>query len=107
MNPEADRYNEGKPALSFNALSVPVNEGEALVWQAGAQKYERANWLKGVPYTQAADSLLRHLTAFLNGEDDDAETGLPHVDHVVCCAKILAHSRHTRPDLDDRSVARG
>jgi hypothetical protein len=96
------RFNEGKPQLSFAVLGREVLAGEAAVWERGAKKYARGNWLKGMSWTQSADSLLRHLSAFLNGEDNDPETGLPHVDHIVCCAKILSNSVHTRPELDDR-----
>ena len=96
------RKNEGKPKLSFTLLGREVAAGEAAVWQWGAVKYARGNWLKGMSWTQSADSLLRHVTALLNGEDLDPETGLPHVDHIVCSAKILSNSYHTRKDLDDR-----
>ena len=92
-----------KPPLSFVLLSKEVAEGEARVWQMGAKKYARGQWLKGMYWTTAADSLTRHLVAFLNGEDLDPESGLPHVDHIVTSAKILAHSVHTRKDLDDRN----
>ena len=96
------RHNAGKPQLSFTVLGREVAAGEAAVWAWGAAKYARGNWLKGMSWTGSADSLLRHLTALLNGEDLDPETGLPHVDHIVCSAKILSNSYHTRPDLDDR-----
>ena len=96
------RHNEGKPQLSFIVLGREVAAGEAAVWAWGAAKYARGNWLKGMSWTQSADSLLRHVTALLNGEDLDPETGLPHADHLVCSAKILSNSYHTRPDLDDR-----
>lgn len=104
MSDKCERHNSGKPQLSYNLLGREVSEGEASVWEFGATKYKRGNWLKGAPFTQAVDSLLRHATKFLNGEDLDGETGLPHVDHIVCCAKILSNSYHTRRDLDDRGA---
>lgn len=104
MKDKCERKNEGKPKLSYCDLGREVIEGEARVWEFGSKKYARGNWLKGAPYTESADSLRRHLIAFLNGEDLDKETGLPHVDHIVCCAKILSNAFHTRTDLDDRAV---
>lgn len=107
----ASRDNGGKPKLSYNSLGLEVQEGEARVWEAGAKKYARGNWLKGTKWSEAADSLRRHLDKFLAGMDLDVDekgeasegyTGLPHVDHIVCCAKILSNSYHTRKDLDDR-----
>ena len=100
-----DRFNTGKPKLSFCNLGKEVLAGEAAVWESGAKKYSRGNWLKGMPYTEAADSLIRHTLAFLNGEDIDPESGLPHVDHMVCSAKIVSNSFHTRPDLDNRETS--
>lgn len=97
---KAARHNTGKPKLSFTLLGSIA--GEAAVWEFGARKYARGNWLNGVAYTEAADSLLRHIHEFLSREDMDVESGLPHVDHIVCCAKILSHSYHRRKDLDDR-----
>lgn len=107
-----ERHNEGKAQLSYNLLSKKAQEGEARVWMHGGKKYARGNWMKGMKWTEAADSLLRHLTDFLNGEDIDpvdtpegisAGSGLPHIDHIICCAKILAHTVHNYPELDDRS----
>lgn len=97
-----NRRKEGKPKLSFNLLSRAVQEGEARVWESGSIKYTRGNWLIGMPWTECADSVLSHLTAILNGEMIDPDSGLPHADHLVCAAKILSHSYHTRKDLDDR-----
>lgn len=102
MTKKCLRYNEGKPKLSYCLLGAASIIGEAKVWELGEGKYERANWLKCAPYTEVADSLLRHLTAFLNGEDLDAESGLPHADHVLTNARMLSQSFHTRKDLDDR-----
>ena len=99
---EGLRFNTAKPQLSYNALGLEVQHGEAAVWEFGATKYAPGNWLTGMSWTGSANSLQRHLVAFLSGEDLDPETDLPHVDHLICCAKILSNSFHTRPDLDDR-----
>lgn len=98
----SDRFNEEKPKLSYNSLGKEANEGQARMWEAGAIKYSRGNWLKGAPYTEIADSLLRHIDKFLAGEDLDNESGLPHVDHIQTNAKMLSQSFHTRPEFDDR-----
>lgn len=99
---QAMRFNDGKPKLSYNSLGKEANEGSARVWESGSKKYTRGNWLKGAPFTELVDSLERHLDAFLSGEDIDSETGLPHVDHIQCNAKMLSQSFHTKPDMDDR-----
>jgi nucleoside 2-deoxyribosyltransferase len=99
----AMRDNTGKPQLSYNILCPKVLEVEARVWEYGAEKYDRGNWLKGQSVMSSTDSLMRHLVKFIAGEDDDDETGIPHVGHIITCAKILANGYLNHPDkFDDR-----
>lgn len=88
------RYNEGKPKLSFVLSAKPALEGAARVLEKGADKYERDNWKEHTELDVPIDSLLRHLAAFCDGEALDAETGLPHVDHILCNALFLSYHYH-------------
>ena len=58
------RFNKGKAKLSYNFLGPEAQQGEAEVWEAGAVKYSRGNWLKGMQYTTTIDSLTRHIMKF-------------------------------------------
>lgn len=78
-------------------------EGIARVLEFGARKYARSNWKKGLKVTEIIDSMLRHQVAFLNGEDIDAESGLPHPFHIACNALFLAEMMHIKPEMDDRA----
>jgi len=96
------RYNKGKPEISMVLEANKAVEGVAKVLMYGRDKYHRGNWLGGLDHMGIVDCLMRHLTAYVAGEDNDAESGLPHVDHVLANALFLSQMVATRPDLDDR-----
>ncbi len=80
--------------------------GASQVLTMGAKKYT-PNGYKTVPdaknrYTSA---LLRHLTSIQEGEEFDEESGLPHIDHITCCALILSwHQKNsTESNLDEET----
>lgn len=55
----------------------------------GAQKYESFNYLKGYDWDLSHNALYRHYLAYLNGEDLDDESGLPHITHAAWHALAL------------------
>lgn len=94
------RYNDGKPDLSL--IPIATLEDEARVWMYGAKKYSRNNWQKGMAWSVPLASLLRHLSAWQAGEDNDPETGLPHLAHISCNVRMLSLYSKTYKEGDDR-----
>lgn len=68
----------------------------------GAEKYDDHNWRKGYDWSLSFAALMRHAWAFWNGEDNDAETGSPHMAAVAFHAFALLEFMHEHPDFDDR-----
>lgn len=96
------RANTGKPELSMMLEAAKAVEGLSRVLMYGRDKYSRGNWLGGLGHMSIVDCLMRHLTAYVSGENLDEESGLPHVDHVLANALFLSQMTKTRHDLDDR-----
>ena len=94
------KADSGKPPCEL--LSPDAMLGTAAVLAFGAKKYAPNNWRKGLAWMRIAAAIMRHLFAFMKGEDLDPETGLPHVDHIGCETMFLQELYRTRKDLDDR-----
>lgn len=98
----ANKYNEGK--LKWSLISWKALEPMVKVLMFGANKYEPNNWKKGLSYSTISDSLQRHLNAFMEGQNDDPESKLSHLGHILCNAMFLSWMFIFRKDLDDRHI---
>ena len=94
------RYDSNKVRMEL--LDPVALEGLAAVLTFGAKKYADHNWAKGMKWSRVTGSLLRHLFKFISGEDIDQESGLPHVDHVMCNAMFLCNYFRRQKAYDDR-----
>ena len=99
---EGDRFNKGK--LKWSLVSFKSLEPMVRVLMFGIEKYDSHNWKKGLKYTEICESLQRHLNAFLEGEDDDKESKLSHVGHILCNAMFLSYMHLFKKDMDDRFI---
>jgi hypothetical protein len=98
----AERYNEGK--IKWSLVSWKSLEPMVKVLMFGANKYSANNWKKGLKYSEVTESLQRHLNAFMEGENDDPESKLSHVGHILCNAMFLSYMYLFKKDMDDRYV---
>ena len=81
------RLNEGK--LQWSLVDFKSLEPMVRVLEFGAKKYSRYNWKKGMETHEICESMLRHIFAYLSGEENDPESGLSHIGHIQCNAKFL------------------
>jgi len=74
----------------------------------GALKYGRSNWrVVGVRASIYYDAALRHLQAWMEGEDLDPDSGIPHLGHALACLAILVDAEAAGMLTDDRSYPGG
>lgn len=100
-NPK-DRIASRKPPLHLIPPAAEITE--AVVMGLGARKYGGAyNWrssnVRATVYVAAAK---RHLAQWLDGQDDDPESGVTHLAHARACLGILIDALETGHLVDDR-----
>lgn len=112
MSEKGLRYNQGKTRFSLIPKSA-LNE-LAKVLSYGAEKYTvrdengkvisdgSNNWRKGLMWKDVLDSAHRHLEAFENGEDNDPESGLLHLGHLMANVSFLIDFYKSYPQGDNR-----
>src|SRR5438445_6184719 len=76
---------------------------QALAMQNGAEKYGAYNWReKKVVASIYVDATLRHLYAWLDGEENASDSNLPHLAHALACLGIIVDAKETGNLVDDR-----
>ncbi len=100
VSSSALRYNVGK--LRWSLVDFDALEDMVKVLEFGAKKYEDNNWKKGLKTPEIFESMMRHMTAYMRGEDVDPESGLPHTGHILCNAMFLSYMQRFKPDFDTR-----
>lgn len=102
-NPK-DRIGADKPPLDLIPPAAEILE--SLVMRLGAEKYGPCNWrhtkVRASIYVAAAR---RHIAQWLDGEDDDPESGVSHLAHARACLGILLDAIATDHVVDDRPPA--
>lgn len=67
----------------FSLLPKLALDAIARVYAFGEQKYAAHNWRRRYEWSKSYDSIIRHVTAFWEGETYDPESGLPHLAHAA------------------------
>jgi hypothetical protein len=93
---------KGKKPAQLGAVDPHSLLEVAAVAGFGGDKYERYNFTKGFEWSLSFDAFLRHSLAFWGGQDNDEESGLPHMAHAAWHALTLLTFMRHHPELDDR-----
>jgi len=90
-----EAYKNSQSAKADTGKPRPTLVPTSLIWavtairEYGCQKYhDPENWRKVEPQ-RYQDALYRHWLAYLEGETNDPESGLPHIWHVACNVAFL------------------
>ena len=84
------KYDSGKPKIHLVPPEAIIEA--AKVFGFGAEKYGENNWRQDIntfPVSRHYSSIQRHLMAYHSGEDNDPESGLPHLSHALTQMMIL------------------
>jgi len=104
MNPKyVQAQKDGKAPLEY--LPTTVFGDWARVHKHGADKYGIRNWRRDeILMSTYKGAILRHLTAWAEGEDIDPDSGINHLYHIIaCCAVVLDADMHDKA-IDDRTT---
>jgi hypothetical protein len=62
------------------------------VLEFGSAKYSADNWKKGLNREEVLESMQRHLDALFDGEEEDSESKISHIGHIMCnCIFYVYH----------------
>lgn len=94
------KLDDGKAPLALlpGASLVEI----AKVLEYGSRKYSSWNWKGGFKWSRLASASLRHLFAWIGGEDKDPETGISHLAHAACNLLFLIDFEVNGLGEDDR-----
>ncbi len=105
-------HPDSNPKTRYGVLKTPLHLipppaliAEAEVFGLGARKYGAYNWREhSVSASVYQAAAMRHLLAWWEGENTDAESGQSHLAHARACLGILLDAaKHGRLN-DDRPI---
>ena len=102
LNKGAVKFDQSKP--QWDLLPLDALDDVAKVFSYGATKYEKLNWLNGMRYGRFIAATFRHIRDFWLGEDNDKESGHPHLAHAAANILMLLASMKRGCGTDDRNT---
>ena len=100
---QATKHDDKKPSLGLLPGAALLEVAKVLDF--GAVKYDEHNWRQGFVWSRLYDASLRHIFAYIGGEDKDPESGLSHIAHAICGLLFLLEHEIKGYGNDDRHKA--
>lgn len=101
INDKAKTYDDGKPPLAY--LPWAGVDEVAQVQAYGHKKYKDFNnYRKGMEIGRNLSCAIRHIRAFMEGEDLDKESNRNHLAHACCRLLFTLQNIHDGTAIDDR-----
>ncbi len=98
---KAKTYDEGKPPLAN--LPPAGIRAVANVQAYGHKKYRNFNnYRKGMEVSRNLSCAMRHIMAFMDGENMDPESHESHLAHAACRLMFVLQNQHDGTMIDDR-----
>ncbi len=98
MGNEGIKHDNGK--LRMDLIPPAALRAIARVLTFGANKYRENTWQR-VHYKRYVAALLRHMVEYMDDPARiDPDSGLPHIEHVLCNAMFLATLHAYGQDVD-------
>lgn len=103
-------YPDDNPKTKFGMAKIPLHlvppsaiHALALGFSDGAPKYGPFNWReKTISSTVYYGAVLRHLTAWYDGEDLAPDSGKPHLAHAMACLAMIIDGQSVGKLNDNR-----
>lgn len=99
--PKALTHDDGKPPLAH--IPWDAIREMAHVQSYGQKKYgDFYNYKNGMELGRNLSCAIRHIAAFMDGEDLDKESQCSHLGHALCRVAFALQNIHDETAIDDR-----
>lgn len=88
--------------VDYSQLSRAMIEPMIRALMFGANKYKKFNHKGGFENTRLLAASLRHIMAFMDGEDLDPESGESHLAHGMAALAILLDNQSNGTSIEGR-----
>jgi hypothetical protein len=96
------KYDADKPDLSL--IPKEAMEHCARAFMYGAKLYGRDNYRKGMEWQKLSAAILRHITAWKDGEDSAEDSKVSHIGHALAGLSMLAYYIDNNKGVDNRPI---